>query len=132
MNTPWLCPPASMLEPGGFNAGLCQPYIGMATVLGTFLFGPLVYLLTQLAFLVLYNKRALTNQVRGRTRAPISATSEAGGSIRNRGKQQSYADGSASTVLQCHSVMNLSGLYSQSWQAERVSPGQAKGMPRTG
>lgn len=46
------------------SAGLCQPYIGMATVLGTFLFGPLVYLLTQLAFLVLYHERELTNQVR--------------------------------------------------------------------
>jgi len=37
----------------GVLPGLCQSYIGMAQVLGTFLFGPLVYMLTQLAFLVL-------------------------------------------------------------------------------
>ncbi|CAI5969649.1 unnamed protein product [Closterium sp. NIES-64] len=42
--------------------GLCQSYIGMATVLGTFLFGPLVYVLTQLAFLVMNHYEQLLEQ----------------------------------------------------------------------
>ena len=44
--------------------GLCQEYIGMATVLGTFLFAPLVYALTQLAFLVMNHYDQLMQQVR--------------------------------------------------------------------
>ncbi|CAI7920872.1 unnamed protein product, partial [Closterium sp. NIES-54] len=49
--------------------GLCQSYIGMATVLGTFLFGPLVYVLTQLAFLVMNHYEQLLEQVEASSRS---------------------------------------------------------------
>ncbi|CAI5524330.1 unnamed protein product, partial [Closterium sp. Naga37s-1] len=49
--------------------GLCQSYIGMATVLGTFLFGPLVYVLTQLAFLVMNHYEQLLEQVESSSRS---------------------------------------------------------------
>ncbi|CAI5472512.1 unnamed protein product [Closterium sp. Yama58-4] len=59
--------------------GLCQSYIGMATVLGTFLFGPLVYVLTQLAFLVMNHYQQLLEQVEASSRSMALVAAGAGG-----------------------------------------------------